>query len=255
MSLILDALKKAEQDRHAGQPPVLDEMLIQRRAPSRQRQRPQQDVLVLAAIIASVLFALSGLVYWLWPSAQPAASQAVTAPAAPTAVASDEAPPAAPLRVDPERLESPLTETPDEALALAETEASEASTLDELDGESPRTSAPSAAAPPPAAASPPVEVAASPEPAPATPPPPPVVEAPAVRPLKDMPPAFRSDFPKLVVDVHVYDDNPLRRFALINGKKYRESDTLLDGPRLLEITGRGLIVEHRGSKVLIELPR
>ncbi len=70
-----------------------------------------------------------------------------------------------------------------------------------------------------------------------------------------MPASFRSEFPKLVVDVHVYDDNPLRRFVLVNGKKYRETDTLLDGPRIVEITPNGLIVEQRGSQVLLELPR
>jgi general secretion pathway protein B len=70
-----------------------------------------------------------------------------------------------------------------------------------------------------------------------------------------MPPAFRSEFPRLTVDVHVFDSNPLRRFVMLNGKKYRETDTTLDGPRIIEITPEGVVLEHRGSQVLVELPR
>lgn len=247
MSLILDALKKAEQDRHAGQAPALDELLVRRAPPvARRRRDAQQDVLAMAAIIMAALFAVAGLAYWLWPADEaPVAAVAAAAPA-------DEGtePPAAALRIDPERLAEPLAEAPETGVDTTDTNAAEAATMDELDGDQPSRATPSA---PTAdirepATLPTMIDETTPAPTPAA-----VVEN--VRPLKEMPPAFRSELPKLSVDVHVYDDNPLRRFVLINGKKYRETDTLIDGPRVVEIMPNGVIVEHRGSKVLIELPR
>lgn len=240
MSLILDALKKAEQDRHAGQVPVIDEMLVRRPpAAASRRRNPQQDAMLMAAAIAAVLFALAGLVYWLWPS--PAA---VDTPIAAQPAPTPEAPPAGPaLRIDPERLKPLLAEGQEEPVQTADTGASEAMTLDDLDAEPEQSSTPALRPAEPL-------VAAPPAPAPA-----PAVVEPSERPLKEMPPAFRSEFPKLTVDVHVFDSNPLRRFVLINGKKYRETDTLLDGPRVVEITQGGVVVEQRGSKVLLELPR
>lgn len=260
MSLILDALKKAEQDRHAGQAPVIDEMLVRRAPVARRRESDAQQIVLMAGAIAALLFAIAGVTYWLWPSSTPAIAPVTEAPpaAAPAAAAANNEPA---LRIDPERLEAPVADVPEEPVQGGDTGAATAMTMDELDGELPpgrpgrqaaaepvpqpeseQTPAPEVAAPAPA----PVIVAA-----PAAAPPP--VEA-SVRPLKEMPPAFRSEFPRLVLDVHVYNDNPLRRFVLINGKKYRETDTLLDGPRVVEITPDGVIVEHRGSRVLVQLP-
>ena len=244
MSLILDALKKAEQDRHAGQAPVLDEMLVRpTRLAARRPHHQQQDMLLVAAITTAVLFAGAGIVYWLWPSAAPApiSQPAMHAPViepAPVEVST----PAPALRVDPERLQAPITDVPEDQLDIADTGASEATTMDDLEGDStlsarrkPQVSnVPAESAPQPV---PPVEPA-----------------VPSARPLKQMPPSFRSEFPKLVVEVHVYDDNPLRRFILVNSKKYRETDTLLEGPRVVEIAPDGVVVDYRGSQVLLELP-
>lgn len=242
MSLILDALKKAEQDRHVGQAPMLDEMLVRPSTVMARRQSQQrQELVLLAAIAAAVLFALAGLLYWFWPST-PAALPEATPAAVAAPVAADE--PAAPvLRVDPERLETPVALAPEDSVDLSNTGAAQALTMDELDGETPQR-----ATTRPAPVEPAEAAVAIDEPAP------PPAE-PSARPLKEMPPAFRSEFPKLTLEIHVYDDNPLRRFVLINGKKYRETDTLADGPRIVEITPDGVIVEQRGSQVLLELPR
>lgn len=269
MSLILDALKKAEQDRHAGQAPVLDEMLIRRTPATAGRRDPQQDVLLVAAILFAVLFALAGLVYWFWPAGEPAPAAVAANTAAPVAeqAAAQNNTPAPALRIDPERLEAPVADVPEEAVATTDTGAAQAMTMDELDGDAPQ---PSPSKPPQyEPVTPPVVAETAPAPAPTQPtvtptpaaPPaviastPPPQDNSGVRPLKEMPPAFRSEFPKLVVDIHVYDENPLRRFVLVNGKKYRETDTLMEGPRVVEITPVGVVVEHRGSKVLVELPR
>jgi general secretion pathway protein B len=240
VSLILDALKKAEQDRHAGQAPVIDDLLVRRPPPPSRRRNAQQEVVLMAAAIAAVLFAVAGLAYWLWPTTpKTVAVPVATAPE--PAAAPVSAGPA--LRIDPERLEAPIAT--DEAVPMEDTGATAATTLDDLD------SGPTAAPPPTQT---PPEPATREAPVFSAPPPPPVLAEPSVRPLKEMPPAFRSEFPKLTVDVHVYDDNPLRRFVLINGKKYRETDTLMDGPRVMEITPDGVVVEQRGSKVLLEIP-
>lgn len=250
MSLILDALKKAEQDRHAGQAPALDELLA--RPPTARaivRPRGHAQAVLAATAVASTLFAAVGIAWWLWPDDPPpvAAAEVPTPPQA--AAAAPAASPAPPLRVDPERLVAPVADFPEDAVGTGDTGAREALTLEDLDSETP----PPAAEPisPPA----PREPALAAVPAPAELPPPAPAPEPGAKPLKEMPPAFRSEFPKLTVDVHVYDPNPLRRFVLINGKKYRETDTLLDGPRILEITPLGVIVEHRNSRVLLELPR
>lgn len=243
MSLILDALKKAEQDRQVGQAPSMDEMLV-RAKPAVPRRRGQQDAVMLVTVaIVALLFVVAGLVSWFWPKPETAAGSTVSIAAQPTA-----AEPAPTLRIDPERLEAPI----------GDTAASEAETMDELDGEAPTAKLPpSQPAPPARTAAPaptaPSMVIGSVEPAPVAAPPP--AAEPDIRALKEMPPAFRGEFPKLTVDVHVYDANPLRRFVLINGKKYRETDTLVDGPRIIEIGPNGVVVEHRGSKVLVELPR
>ncbi|MDO9453786.1 MAG: general secretion pathway protein GspB [Stagnimonas sp.] len=260
MSLILDALKKAEQDRHAGQAPVLDEMLVRRAPPAARRRDPQQDVLLVAAILFAVLFALAGLTYWFWPSAAPTPATVAASTAAPATdqPAAQDNTPAPALRIDPERLEAPVADVPEEPVGSTDTGAAQAMTMDELDGDAPEpSSSKSSQYEPP---TPPVVAEAAPAPTTPTPAPAIVASTPpqdnsAVRPLKEMPPAFRSEFPKLVVDVHVYDENPLRRFVLVNGKKYRETDTLMEGPRVLEITPVGVVVEQRGSKVLVELPR
>jgi len=263
MSLILDALKKAEQDRHAGQAPVIDEMLVRRTPVARRRESDAQQIVLMAGAIAALLFAIAGITYWLWPSSTPAAATATEATAAAAATVAADNEPA--LRIDPERLEAPVADVPEEPVPSGDTGAADAMTMDELDGELPpgASSKPSRQtavepAPPAVSEQAPESAPEAPAPAPApvvaaAPPSPPPVEA-SVRPLKEMPPAFRSEFPKLVVDVHVYNDNPLRRFVLINGKKYRETDTLLDGPRVVEITPDGVIVEHRGSRVLVQLP-
>lgn len=282
MSLILDALKKAEQDRHAGQAPVLDELLVRPPTIRQMRRNPQREMALVAGITAAVLFALAGLAYLLWPSGDTATetvaatAQPVATPQAPAAAQATEPAPA--LRIDPERLAEPVTDVPEDAVDLADTAASQAMTMDELDGDTPQVSPtkPPRDAPPasafaaPTAPAPIAETitgpapspeAPAPQPSPVAQPTPAVAAAPpsapepiGARPLKEMPPGFRAEFPKLTVDVHFYNDNPLRRFVIVNGKKYRETDTLVDGPRVVEIAPDGVIVEQRGSKVLIELP-
>ena len=57
----------------------------------------------------------------------------------------------------------------------------------------------------------------------------------------------------LHLDIHVYDDDPAKRFVFINMTKHREQSELDEGPAVLEITPEGVILEHQGTIFL--LPR
>lgn len=57
----------------------------------------------------------------------------------------------------------------------------------------------------------------------------------------------------LHLDIHVYSETPAERFVFINMTKYREQSQLEEGPKVLEITAEGVILEHEGVTFL--LPR
>ncbi|ROH87806.1 hypothetical protein ED208_13920 [Stagnimonas aquatica] len=254
MSFILDALQKSERERHAGQAPAIDEALSRPPPdPRRARGRSEAALMIRTALAVVAVFLVAGLTWWLLGTSRhkpvPVPATADAAPAAAAAAQPADSPaellaeaPTA-LRIDPERLAVPVD---------AEV-GPDAATLDEVLDDSPETATDSV--PPPATERAEVSPAVAAAPVVATPTPPPAVRAPEPMPLKDMPPSFRSEFPALSVQVHVYDANPLRRFVLINGKKYRETDTLVEGPKVVEIVPEGVVLEHRGTRVLQEMPR
>ena len=57
--------------------------------------------------------------------------------------------------------------------------------------------------------------------------------------------------PALNLDLHVYSTKPAERMMFVNSHKYREGDTLQEGPTVLQITPDGAILEFRGSKFLL----
>lgn len=59
--------------------------------------------------------------------------------------------------------------------------------------------------------------------------------------------------PDLHLDIHVYSDQSAERFVFINMKKYRENETLAEGPTIRQIAPEGVLLEHRGTAFL--LPR
>jgi general secretion pathway protein B len=56
----------------------------------------------------------------------------------------------------------------------------------------------------------------------------------------------------LRLDVHVYAKQPQERFVLINLKKYQEGETLQEGPRLDEITSEGVVLSYRGERFRVQ---
>ena len=59
--------------------------------------------------------------------------------------------------------------------------------------------------------------------------------------------------PELRLELHVFSSVSADRFAFINSRKYREGDTLQEGPRVDEITRDGVVLDFRGRRFL--LPR
>jgi general secretion pathway protein B len=57
--------------------------------------------------------------------------------------------------------------------------------------------------------------------------------------------------PELHLDIHVYSDQPADRFVFINMGKYKEGDTLNEGPAVREIRPDGVVLEHGGTRFLM----
>lgn len=57
--------------------------------------------------------------------------------------------------------------------------------------------------------------------------------------------------PALNLDLHVYSTKPTERMVFVNSRKYREGDTLQEGPVVQQITPDGAILELRGRKFLL----
>jgi general secretion pathway protein B len=68
----------------------------------------------------------------------------------------------------------------------------------------------------------------------------------------DLPLEFRSGFSLPHIDVHVYADQPARRFILVDLQKYREGDTLESGAVLEEILPHGLQLYYQGTRFEVE---
>ena len=60
----------------------------------------------------------------------------------------------------------------------------------------------------------------------------------------------RLDLPRL--DVHVYSEEPRRRFILVNLEKYREGEILESGLVLEEILPDGMVMSYQGERFRVE---
>ena len=57
--------------------------------------------------------------------------------------------------------------------------------------------------------------------------------------------------PALNLDLHVYATVPAQRLVFINSRKYREGDTLQEGPVVSQITPAGVVLEYQGRSYLL----
>jgi general secretion pathway protein B len=78
-------------------------------------------------------------------------------------------------------------------------------------------------------------------------------EQPAAAPARESLPGAdeltaRGSLPALHLDLHVYATQAQQRFIFVNSRKYREGDTLAEGPVVEQITADGAVLNFRGSR-------
>ena len=219
MSFILDALRKSEQERQRNQGPRIADVRVQDTRSNKSFWLPL--VMLLVGINFSLLL-------FLWfkaapeaPAEPPAQSVANNQPAqmpeyAPPPTAMQNAPDPAPV-IDP-----------DSRLLATELR---------LEPETPRPDMELATAPGSRAQA---------------------VAAPASQDAYSGLPAYESlmlagviSLEPLHLDIHVYSDKPTERFVFINKSKYREGETLKEGPRLDAITAEGVVLSHQGNDFIL----
>lgn len=255
MSLILEALRKSESERQLGQLPGLMSPVIPVR-----RRRPYRRWLMLTLVLAIGL----GGGWWLALrlAAPPAPSQPLGA--------AEQAAPASAKVTSRNATGNTPAPLPDSAAALPASPPVVPPAAAPRPVEPPLSTSPAAATTPP-----PVSSVVEPAPPPATPAPV-ATPAPAVSPgaaepdktvstpastvadsvpLSQMPAAQRASLPALKLSVHVFADDPARRFAIIDGRRHVEGDELGSGVRLREIQRHGVLLDIGGQPWLLERPR
>jgi general secretion pathway protein B len=212
MSFILDALRKSERERQSNQTPGVAQLWIQGKRGNRAFWLPL--VMLLVGLNFSLLL-------FLWLKGDPDTAEDITATDTSTSV--DTFQPVTPTQ---------RPATPNEPLANRRLTA-------EMPADDPIPVIPGN---------------------PATP-----VSAPVNRPATDNYVAPHSNLPTLMelslagtinlkplhLDIHVYSEEPTERFIFINMAKYREGDTLREGPRVDAITKEGVVLDYQGRSFIL----
>lgn len=68
-----------------------------------------------------------------------------------------------------------------------------------------------------------------------------------------LPAGYRRSLPNLHLDVHVFSTPVGESFVVINGRRYMAGDRLREGPQLEEITREGVVLRHNGRSFLLPL--
>lgn len=70
-----------------------------------------------------------------------------------------------------------------------------------------------------------------------------------------LPADIRRRLPEIEVNGHLYSSVPGRSFVLINGRRYREGERLREGPAIVTIDENGAILDYRGTRFRVSAPR
>jgi len=228
MSLILDALRKSEAERRRGKSPDLFAGLPTPTA----TQRPQLLRLWPWFALAALCLAAAS-VFWIAREAdaptsiEPAPRAAVEDPGAMPIAAVEPAPTSAAPAPTPTPMIAPTAAPPP---------------------------APSPQAAPANVAAMPLE-AAAPAVAAAQPPPPPVAEneSESLPPIAVLTASERASLPPLKLSMHVWDREPGKRFAIIDGHRIGEGAVVGNGV-IQEIRRDGVVIEIDGRRILLPRP-
>jgi len=231
LSFILEALRKSEHERQRQAGPAVAEMPVVR--------PPSRTPVALIAVGALLAINLAVVLYFLLRNEAPEVVREEPV-AAPTTVAQAEAGRPAPVERALQPPPPPVVTAPPSR---------EVQPLTDIAGPGPESmpmrDAPAAPDPmllPPAPA--PRVTYAEPPPAPAGDTPPR---------LDTLPAQATAGLPALNLDLHIYASDPAQRAAFINGRRYREGDSLPEGVEVRAITPEGAVLQYRGQRFL--LPR
>lgn len=284
MSLILEALKKSEQQRRLGEAPTFGSPVVA----TRKRRS-------LVPLIAILIVAAGGVWWWLdhraaapapeasapvastkpveTPLAQqvqkrPAAASARpaptrTPPAANAAAAANPdkravgvgnvphastvAPqaPAAPDKNAGLRAPAPAVPAKTDTAATAPAAAVPKTAATQPAATQPAATPPAATAPvAPTRQQPPAAAAADTKPAAAAPP---AAAVPTLPTVWDLPYATRKDIPAIELSMHVYSSDPKQRFVVIKGDRHGEGDEVGADLVLKEIRQDGIVLDYKGQ--------
>lgn len=245
MSLILEALRKSEAERQAAQLPGLIAPARPGRAHGARRGRWLLLPLVLLLGLAIGILAPRWWSAQVTPAPDPSQMTAIgesTPAGTDNGRAAEPAPPTAQSPASP--ASAPVTESQ----VRAEAPASAAQAVRPEDppsqGASPSLptlpSVPSVSPGAPSAAPQAADEAS---------------RIPDAAPLSNMPPGQRQQLPELRLTVHVFNEDPARRFALVDGRRVEQGASLGNGVVLREIRREGLLLDIDGQPWLLERPR
>ena len=71
--------------------------------------------------------------------------------------------------------------------------------------------------------------------------------------LSEMPSETRDSLPSMEINVHSYVKSPEKRMVMINMKRYREGDRMVEGPMIGAITQTGVVLVHETQRFRLPL--
>lgn len=264
MSLILEALKKSEAERRLGRAPDLLTPIMTTPSP---RHRVRWVLVLVVGVVLVVTLS------WWWYSrttppdvaavgtAQPGTAappvlvtESHTEPAAPSPPRATPVPPSAaatianvPLPQDPDfhGTERESIAVPAAAIPLPEP-ASDTTTREMKTP--PQAPIPTVIQEAPTPTQPDTRSIATPTPADVQP------ELESLPRLAHLLPSEREGLPPLHLSMHVYDPEPGARFVLIDGKRYRQGDSIAQDIVVETIRSDGAVLSYRGRRFLLPRP-
>ncbi len=222
MSLILEALKKSEQQRQREKAPSLQSIHQAANVVSRPSKQPWWLLVVFIVICNFAFFS-----YWFWrqqnPVVPPVQSPAATQSLSTQAASTSQPPATAPASATAQTSASSVVATnPQQGSGSIQTQ----NPAPEFTQISPRGTVPQSA---------------------------PVESAPRIHEIHELPESVRNNLPAMTFSFHVYSENPEQRTIIINDRRVREGEEVTPGLRLQSITQDGVILLFEQHRVHISV--